>query len=70
MFGVFGAHAASAATLMFNTGPTYGEGIGPYRGDPLYHAPLSIWDVFPFVAAVCTETSIRVDEMRESPKLT
>jgi len=38
--GVFGAHAASAATLMFNTGPTYGESIGSYRGDPLYHASL------------------------------
>jgi hypothetical protein len=29
-----GAHAANAATLMFNTGPICGEGIGSYRGDP------------------------------------
>jgi len=24
--------------LMFNTGPQHGEGIGEYRGNPLYHA--------------------------------
>jgi hypothetical protein len=26
---------------MFNTGPQHGEGVGEYRGDPLYHASLS-----------------------------
>ena len=26
---------------MFNTGPDFGESIGQYRGDPLYHASLS-----------------------------
>ncbi len=40
MFGVFGQHAESFAMLMFNTGPTYGEAIGEYRGDSLYHASL------------------------------
>ena len=25
---------------MFNTGPAFGEAIGSYRGDPLYHASL------------------------------
>jgi SAM-dependent methyltransferase len=40
MFEVFAAHAARSAILMFNTGPAYGEGIGCYRGDPLYHASL------------------------------
>ena len=25
---------------MFNTGAVYGERIGSYRGDPLYHASL------------------------------
>jgi hypothetical protein len=25
---------------MFNTGPACGEGLGCYRGDPLYHASL------------------------------
>jgi predicted TPR repeat methyltransferase len=38
MFAVFAAHAAKGAALMFNTGPGYGEAIGSYRGDPLYHA--------------------------------
>lgn len=41
MFAVFAAHAAEGASLMFNTGPTHGESIGEYRGDPLYHASLS-----------------------------
>lgn len=40
MFDVFAAHAATSAVLMFNTGPAYGERIGCYRGDPLYHASL------------------------------
>ena len=40
MFGVFAMHAAPAAILMFNAGFGYGEAIGSYRGDPLYHASL------------------------------
>lgn len=40
MFDVFAAHTAPAGVLMFNTGPAHGEGIGRYRGDPLYHASL------------------------------
>jgi SAM-dependent methyltransferase len=40
MFDVFAAHAASAAVLMFNSGPRHGEAIGEYRGNPLYHASL------------------------------
>ncbi len=27
--------------LIFNTGPAYGEAVGEYRGDPLYHASLN-----------------------------
>ena len=41
MFTVFAAHASARAVLMFNTGPEHGEGIGSYRGDPLYHASLA-----------------------------
>src|SRR5713101_7283672 len=41
MFAVFAGHASPGAMLMFNTGPDHGEGIGNYRGDPLYHASLS-----------------------------
>jgi len=40
MFCVFATHAAKGTVLMFNTGPAYGEAIGSYRGDPLYHASL------------------------------
>jgi trans-aconitate methyltransferase len=41
MFNVFARHATPSAVLMFNTGPAYGEAVGEYRGDPLYHATLS-----------------------------
>jgi SAM-dependent methyltransferase len=41
MFAVFAQHASDRAGLMFNTGPMHGEGIGSYRGDPLYHASLA-----------------------------
>jgi 2-polyprenyl-3-methyl-5-hydroxy-6-metoxy-1,4-benzoquinol methylase len=40
MFRVFAAHAAPAAILMFNAGPSHSEAVGEYRGDPLYHASL------------------------------
>nr|WP_249128111.1 class I SAM-dependent methyltransferase [Bradyrhizobium lablabi] len=40
MFSIFAAHAHQNTLLMFNTGPTFGEAIGSYRGDPLYHASL------------------------------
>jgi SAM-dependent methyltransferase len=40
MFGIFAAHAAPAAVLMFNAGFGHGEAMGSYRGDPLYHASL------------------------------
>ena len=42
MFPIFSAHATSGGTLMFNAGFAHGEGIGSYRGDPLYHASLDI----------------------------
>ncbi len=40
MFEVFAEHGSETAVLMFNTGPAYGEAVGSYRGDPLYHASL------------------------------
>lgn len=40
MFGVFASHAKPGSILMFNAGPSRGEAIGSYRGDPLYHASL------------------------------
>jgi cyclopropane fatty-acyl-phospholipid synthase-like methyltransferase len=40
MFSVFAKHACEGAMLMFNSGPDHGEGVGEYRGDPLYHASL------------------------------
>jgi hypothetical protein len=41
MFAVFAEHSSVGAVLMFNTGPEHGEGVGSYRGDPLYHASLA-----------------------------
>ncbi|HEY6373665.1 MAG TPA: hypothetical protein VIX37_24030 [Candidatus Sulfotelmatobacter sp.] len=40
MFPIFRAHAASNAALMFTSGPSHGEAIGTYQGEPLYHASL------------------------------
>jgi len=41
MFATFADHSRAGTVLMFNSGPTHGEGVGEYRGDPLYHASLS-----------------------------
>jgi trans-aconitate methyltransferase len=40
MFPIFKHHAAAGAALMFTSGPSAGEQIGRYRGEPLYHASL------------------------------
>jgi SAM-dependent methyltransferase len=40
MFPIFKRHAAAGAALMFTSGPSAGERIGSYRGEPLYHASL------------------------------
>lgn len=40
MFGVFRAHAAPRAALMFTSGPAHGEAMGELGGEPLYHASL------------------------------
>jgi SAM-dependent methyltransferase len=40
MFGVFRDHAAQRAALMFTSGPSRGEAIGEFEGEPLYHASL------------------------------
>lgn len=40
MFPVFASHAASGAALMFTSGPSHGEAIGTFEGEPLYHASL------------------------------
>lgn len=40
MFSVFDRHTAASGVLMFNSGPRFGEGLGEYWGDPLYHASL------------------------------
>jgi SAM-dependent methyltransferase len=41
MFGLFAEHAGANSLLMFNAGPMHGEGIGRYRGDPLFLASLA-----------------------------
>jgi hypothetical protein len=64
MFPVFAAHATKAATLMFNTGPMYGEAIGSYRGDPLYHASLDAAEYEHLLAASGFEL---LDHVVEAP---
>src|SRR6266480_7120255 len=41
MFPIFRKHAASNAALMFTSGPSHGEAIGIYKGEPLYHGSLA-----------------------------
>lgn len=41
MFPRFAAHAKPGAVLMFTSGPTHGEALGQWQGEPLYHASLS-----------------------------
>jgi SAM-dependent methyltransferase len=40
MFERFNVHAHPGAPLLFTSGPSEGESIGSYRGEPLYHASL------------------------------
>jgi hypothetical protein len=40
MFPVFGQHSARGAALKFTSGPSHGEAMGTYRGEPLYHGSL------------------------------
>ena len=41
MFPLFKRHAASDAAFMFTSGPSHGEAVGSYAGEPLYHASLA-----------------------------
>ena len=41
MFPIFVRHAAEGAALMFTSGPSAGEAIGTFEGEPLYHASLA-----------------------------
>jgi SAM-dependent methyltransferase len=40
MFPIFRRHARPKAALMFTSGPSHGEAIGTYKGEPLYHGSL------------------------------
>jgi len=41
MFARFAAHARPGAPLLFTSGPSEGEAIGTFCGEPLFHASLS-----------------------------
>lgn len=40
MFPIFRDHAAEGAALLFTSGPSHGEAVGSFEGEPLYHASL------------------------------
>ena len=40
MFPIFQQHAAPGAGLLFTCGPSHGEVLGTFEGEPLYHASL------------------------------
>jgi SAM-dependent methyltransferase len=77
MFPIFRKHAAPNAALMFTSGPSRGEAIGSFRGEPLYHASLdeteyrslldsSGFDVFAHVAEdpTCGRHTIWLAQLR------
>lgn len=41
MFPLFRAHSKPGTALMFTSGPEYGEAMGVFVGEPLYHSSLS-----------------------------
>jgi hypothetical protein len=61
---VFAAHAGDTAILMFNS-PRYGEAIGSYRGDALYHASL---DASEYVDLLSASGFGVVEHIVEDPK--
>jgi trans-aconitate methyltransferase len=62
MFNIFAAHAAPSAVLMFNAGPSHGERLGDYRGDPLYHASLDPAEYAGLLAGIGFDTVAHVVE--------
>jgi SAM-dependent methyltransferase len=40
MFPIFGAHATPNGALMFTSGPSFGEAVGTFEAEPLYHGSL------------------------------
>lgn len=40
MFPRFAAHAHTGTALMFTSGPSHGQAIGQWQGEPLYHGSL------------------------------
>lgn len=51
MFPVFREHSAPGAALLFTSGPSDGEAIGAYRGEPLHHASLAAAEYRALLAA-------------------
>ena len=51
LFPVLRAHAAPGAALLFTSGPSHGEAIGTFEGEPLYHASLSASEYRALLAA-------------------
>ncbi|WP_349539239.1 class I SAM-dependent methyltransferase [Bradyrhizobium sp. AS23.2] len=40
MFPIFRRHAVGGAALMFTSGPSFGEAMGTFQGEALYHSSL------------------------------
>lgn len=44
MMPIFADHASPGTALMFTSGPGYGENLGAFQGEPLYHGSLGAED--------------------------
>jgi len=62
MFPVFAAHAAPGAALMFTSGPSYGEAIGEFGGEALYHASLDEIEYRQLLASIGFDVVAQVAE--------
>jgi SAM-dependent methyltransferase len=65
MFPIFAAHAHRGTVLMFNTGSSFGEAIGNYRGDPLYHASLDHSEYWELLARYGFDV---IEQVTEDPR--
>jgi SAM-dependent methyltransferase len=65
MLPIFAAHAHRGTILMFNTGSSFGEAIGKYRGDPLYHASLDHAEYWELLARYGFDV---IEQVTEDPR--
>nr|WP_314482263.1 methyltransferase domain-containing protein [uncultured Pseudomonas sp.] len=65
MFPIFRLHATPGALLMFTSGPSYGEALGVFERETLYHASL---DAYEYTALLHDNGFEILDHIVEDPE--